>query len=275
MMSLQLRTGGSGEAASGILGDLANQAGNARGGDMYAAYIAWTESAERMLANEFEADVVTALVHTPRYWLLRTASPDTHRLPALIDAEMEGRQRTLLRAREELQSHVRRWQAEPATLVVVDTNLFLEPDHPVDSIDWLAVADSRPGVRLVVPLVVVHELDRLKRQGNQTAGKLARQAIRWLARTLPTNPAWRSERLSGDRFRDVTIEIAVDDGPSRPDDADGVIIEFARQLAAISSLATKLATRDLGMYLRAQAVGVEGLLLHADPGERGDEILRR
>jgi hypothetical protein len=274
MMNLRLRAGANSETACTTLGDLANQAGNARGGDMYQGYVSWTELAERMLANEFEADVVTDLVHTLRYWTLRTVPPDTHRLPALVDAELEGRERVLRRAQAELRAEMRRWRSEPATLVVVDTNIFLEPDRPVESIDWLRVVDSRPGVWLVVPLIVVHELDRLKRQGNSTTAKLARQAIRWLATTLPTNPDWRSHRLSGEAHRGVTVEIVVQDGPARPDDADGVIIDFARQLGTISGMATRLVTRDFGMQIRAQARGVDALLLDTAPGEQGDQVLR-
>ena len=120
----------------------------------------------------------------------------------------------------------------------------------------------------------MHELDRLKRQGNSTTAKLARHAIRWLAATIPSNPLWRSSRLAGDQSRGVTIEIAVDDGPSRPEDADGVILAFSRQLGSVSGIATKLATRDLGMQLRAQATGVDALLLDTAPDGQGDQVLR-
>jgi hypothetical protein len=72
----------------------------------------------------------------------------------------------------------------------------------------------------------------------------------------------------------VTIKIAVQDGPARPDDADGVIIDLARQLGMISGLATRLVTRDLGMQLLAQVTGVDALLLDTAPGEQADQVLR-
>lgn len=72
----------------------------------------------------------------------------------------------------------------------------------------------------------------------------------------------------------MTIKIAVQDGPARPDDADGVIIDLARQLGMISGLATRLVTRDLGMQLLAQVTGVDALLLDTAPGEQADQVLR-
>lgn len=221
MTNLLLRTDADGERACDILRDLANEAGNARSGNMYERYIAWTEDAERMLGNIAEPDVVADLVHTARYWTLRTVPTETHRLPAMVDAELEDRQRAFGKAEKDLRTQRQRWRREAATLVVVDTNIFLQPDRPIQDVDWLAVANSRPGVRLVVPLVVVHELDRLKRQGNTTTAKLARDAIRWLAATLPPDPYCHSDMLSGERHRAVTIEVLVQGGPTRPEDADG------------------------------------------------------
>jgi protein involved in temperature-dependent protein secretion len=51
MTNLLLRTDADGERACDILRDLANEAGNARSGNMYERYIAWTEDAERMLGK--------------------------------------------------------------------------------------------------------------------------------------------------------------------------------------------------------------------------------
>jgi hypothetical protein len=274
MTDLLLRPDADGERACDILRDLANEAGNARSGTMFERYVAWTENAERMLGNVVEAEATADLVHTARYWALRTISPETHRLAALVDAELDSRQQAFTRAEGDLRAQRQRWRSKAATLVVVDTNIFLQQDRPIQDVDWLTVADSRPGVRLVVPLVVVYELDRLKRQGNSTTAKMAREAIRWLATTLPSNPAGRSDLLSGQHHRGVTIEVAVQGGLTRPDDADGVIIGFAQQLKVISGMFVKLVTRDLGMQLRARSLGVDALLLDSAPGESADHVAR-
>lgn len=48
----------------------------------------------------------------------------------------------------------------------------------------------------MVPLVVVHELDCLKRQGNSTTATLARTSLRWLIDILPRDPRGRSGPLT-------------------------------------------------------------------------------
>jgi predicted ribonuclease YlaK len=160
-----------------------------------------------------------------------------------------------------------RWKSLSARLVVPDTNLFLQADAPFETIDWHAALESQRDIRLVVPLVVVHELDRLKRQGNSTTARLARAALRWLAANLPADPNGPPARVAGGGSEPQTaIEVYVQDGPSRPEDADGVIIKLAQQLGRISGRPTVLVTRDLGMRVRAVAVGVNAVQL-PEPSE--------
>jgi hypothetical protein len=223
-------------------------------------YLSWAETAERTLCNVLDSETVTDLIHTPPYWALRTAAEGTPQLISLVLAEAGRCQRKLSEATDELRQERERWQRYPATLVVPDTNVFLQSDAPFEQIDWPAAVGTVRDVRLVLPLVVVHELDRLKRQGNNTTSKLARSALKWLAANLPANPHGKSGRLSeGDPI--TTVEVYVQDGPTRPEDADGLIIRFARQLAIVAEKPTKLVTRDLGMRLRATALGVDTVQL--------------
>lgn len=219
-------------------------------------YLAWAENVERMLPNVLDVDLVDDLVHTQRYWALRTARGDEPRLTPTVLAEMERRQRALNALAAELEGERLRWGPGASTLVVPDTNLFLPQDAPFAEIDWPSLVQSDEAVRLVVPLVVVHELDRLKRQGNSTTAKLARTSLRWLLDVLPRDPQARSGPLSA-VARPTTVEAYVHEGPSRPEDADGLIIEVATWLATVSSQTTVLITRDLGMRLRAVALGVD------------------
>jgi len=167
---------------------------------------------------------------------------------------MERRQRALDALAAELEGE--RLRSGASTLVVPDTNLFLQKDAPVAEIDWPSLVQGDDAVRLVVPLVVVHELDRLKRQGNSTTATLARTSLRWLLDVLPRDPQARSGPLSA-VARSTTVEVYVHEGPSRPEDADRAIIEVTTWLATVSSQTTVLITRDLGMRLRAVALGVD------------------
>lgn len=230
--------------------------------DRLARYLTWSEDVEPQLRNVFQPEFVTDLVRTTGYWTLRTISPDAIRLNTLIRTEYEGRGRAMDGLIQQLKQEQVRWEKKAAPLIVPDTTMFLDKDHPVDSINWAAEIGAKIDARLVVPLIVIHELDRLKRQGNNTTGTLARTAIRWLSERLPKDVDGYSAVL-GDATPATTVEAYVHRGPSRPDDADGIIIEFCLWLAAISNLPTTLLTRDLGMSLRARSQGIE--VVHIRP----------
>lgn len=232
--------------------------------DQLQHYFRWAEAAEPQLANVLALSDARELVRTQAYWVLRTAPPDSVRLNTLINDEYQSRQKALEQLAAELQKQGKRWTDGAAPLVVADTNMFLDKDEAIETIEWATLVDSSIDVRVVVPLVVIHELDRLKRQGNSTTARLAQSAIRWLAATLPV-ASGRSDRVSrGDHG--ATFEAYVHDGPTRPADADGVILDVSRRLATIAGLPLTLATKDLGMSLRASAAGVEVVYLEKMSG---------
>lgn len=228
-------------------------------------YLRWAEDAERMLTNVLDVSLVSEILHTTRYWSLRTSRSDDLRLTPTVLVEMESRRQHLERLVKELDLEQQRWSGGSATIVIPDTNTFLREGEPFEGINWPTVLRSDVEVRLVVPLVVIHELDRLKRQGNSATAKLARAALRWLNSTLPDDPAGRSAPLST-ATPIVTIEAYPHDGPARPADADEVIIEVTRWLGIVAGLPTMLVTRDLGMRIRSRAAGVEARHL-LDPGD--------
>ena len=266
MNVLRLREGASGEAAIQELRNQAREAGNVVGRSagrpdeqILDDYLVWTEQAERLLGNVFDFGIVDSLIYTSRYRLIRTASPEWRRLPALISSEIDNRQRLLNAHADALQEEQQRWRGRAATLVIPDTNMFLQEDAPLENIDWPAAVKSRVDVRLVVPLLVVRELDRLKRRGNQVTVKEARRAIKWLEANLPMTPHGTSAPLSNSPR--TTVEVYVQHEPARAEEVDGLIIEFARQLSSVSRMRTRLVTRDLGMRLQAEALGVDVVTL--------------
>jgi predicted ribonuclease YlaK len=139
------------------------------------------------------------------------------------------------------------------TLVVPDTNIFLDPNNDFANVEWQQAVGDRRTVRVVVPLIVVHELDRSKRNGNKDTSRRARDGLHWLAKHLRVDPSTPPEPLTDG----TTVEVYVHEGPSRPEDADGMIIHFARQVTVLSGQPTILMTRDLGMRLRAQSRGLD------------------
>lgn len=264
----ELREGATGLRAIEALRHVATAAGNLGGQavgrtteQLLELYLDWTDEAERLLGNVFPGDIVNDLIHTSNYWAFRAASGASPRLIPLILREAESRRRVLSELQAELQAERDRWQHPGgATLAVPDTNMFLQAGTPFQDIDWPTALESRGNVRVVIPLIVIHELDRLKRQGNNTTSRLARTSLRWLQSNLPMRPSVRSARLAAG-FPETTVEAYVQDAPTRPEDAGGLIIRFTRQLSRVSELPTKLVTRDLGMRLRAAGLGVDAVQL--------------
>jgi hypothetical protein len=225
------------------------------------SYFDWAADSASTLGHVLPSELAADLIYTRNYWMIRQSGMNPPRLEQFINSELADRRNSLAELRDDLSKELSRWERDSAQLIVPDTNLFLREGISLEKIDWDEVTDSSPdSVRIVVPIMVIYELDRLKRQGNSTTAKLARQAIRWLVATLPVNPNEKSKLISNARPT-TWIEAYVQDGPSRPEDADGVIIRFTRQLAAISRLPTLLVTYDLGMRLRASALGVDSTKL--------------
>jgi len=245
--------------------DAENAANNSPGRsatDMTEVYLHWAETAERQLRNALSAEDVAAIIYTDRHWVLARSRGDEPRLMSMALAELYEQARILNEFAAELKHQRERWRDAPGVLVVPDTNVFLRPDSKVPDIDWPVAMSSGVDVRLVVPIIVVHELDRLKRQGNSTTAKAARAALRWLTEVLPSEPTKRSAPWSSISPA-TTIEVYLHDGPSRPDDADGMIIEVTKWLRLVADRpATKLVTYDLGMRLRATS---QGLAVHQLP----------
>jgi hypothetical protein len=256
---IKLRVGATAESAVEQLRYVATEAGNVSGATSgrpqmqgVEDYLRWTETAERMLGNVLPPDVVSDLVHTRRYWALRTATGGEPRLTPLVLEEIATRKRELDDLATELDTERHRWRGGRVLLAVPDTNMFLQKDAPFESIDWPSALECDTDVRIVLPIIIIHELDRLKRQGNNTTQRMARDALKWLSAILPMTSKCVPVKIS-EQSPATTIEAYVTDGPTRPADADGVIISVTNWLQAVSGLHTKLVTRDLGMRLRAAA----------------------
>jgi hypothetical protein len=233
--------------------------------DAVGYYLSWTEDATGQLGNVLTADAVTDVVQTQAFWQLRAATGAEPRLLATVLHELRNRQTALEALADELRRWRRRWTSESAYVIVVpDTSMFLDPDRGFPDIDWRQVVDNQQSpLRVVVPLAVIDELDRLKRQGNSTTANRAKAAIRWLCGTLPLRLDART-RL--DVPYDASIEVLTEATPRRLVDADLSIIGTTRQLATISGTLAVLVTRDLGMVLRARAGDVQVIHVVAADG---------
>ncbi|MES2171374.1 MAG: PIN domain-containing protein [Actinomycetota bacterium] len=162
---------------------------------------------------------------------------------------------------------------EDERLLVCDTNALVHGKR-FDTLRWNELFAERK-VRIVLPLVVIDELDTIKDRGgsiknnaNRAAGAVLRELD---AKLLPGQALQRME------LRDnVTLQL-VDEpfGHTRLEGHDDEIIRQASYFSSMSEGRTTIVARDRGMRVRAEAAGIDVIPLpldyeRADPEEPFD-----
>lgn len=142
--------------------------------EVYNAYIRWVGDAARRLSFEVALRFVDDLVLTQRCWLLQTIG-NGGGVPVIValNAELDDRSRALERAIDAVNADLS-WSRQPGVLVVPDTSFYLSHPEKLEEVNLAEVLELRgKPIRMVVPILVVDELDGLKRSGQKQ--------IRWRA----------------------------------------------------------------------------------------------
>ena len=146
----------------------------------------------------------------------------------------------------------------PGVIVVPDTSAFVEGTYFTE-LNWqeLANIDAQKPVRLVVPILVVEELDELKR-GRDRARDRARSVLRRLWEL--NSDGKQAGVIPGSR--PVTVEVLVDDSwhVRRPVN-DNEIIERALYVGEITGRGVILAAADYSMLYQSSSAGLKTALV--------------
>lgn len=226
-------------------------------------YLAWADTCESSLRAVFAEPDITARLHTQRYfYLYRHHSADEKWVNTNVavpdpTGQEAASQLTFLKSVAAQVKRLRELSERPGPVLVYDTNSLMHYQPP-DMIAWAALAQRT--ARLVVPLVVVDELDRKQHEGSTKMSQRARQALRALDQTLDGTQLGMAAPVPG--CPNVTLEILMDEaGHTRAASADDEIIERSELLAQITGAPVTVVTADTGMRLRAQAAGLKALQL--------------
>lgn len=154
-----------------------------RGEERLSGYLRWALDQERMLRADLRPAAVESLIYTRRHDLL-VASVGAMTQPnviGMLDAEIDRQ----TRAFGELSADLERWRARWARhsitdFIVPDTNILIEHKDRLDHLDWRALSSLAPDAVpcVVVPRIVIAELDALKAKGQRDAPTHARTALR-------------------------------------------------------------------------------------------------
>lgn len=149
--------------------------------------------------------------------------------------------------------------ARPGQIVVPDTSAFIEGVY-FDQFTWHSLDDltqSKP-VRLIIPILVIEELDAKKSDRNNRVSGRARSVLRRLWELHGSDPA-QPARIPG---RAATVEVFLDDDwhVRRPAN-DDEIVERAVTIKEITGRSVLLASGDYKMLYRAAAAGLRAAIM--------------
>lgn len=219
------------------------------------AYLDWVDNAHNQLHNLVEeADVAEGLT-SQTYWEIYRLEYEAPGAWALLRREIRVQSDRLDRFRDRL-VEPRDFAAHPGRVVVPDTSALVQGVW-FEDLDWVSALRLEPSVRLVVPILVVEELDGIKdRDGFGRAGKRARKVLKRLREVSgQVSPGEPAPVRSG-----VTVEVLVDDDwHQRRPNHDGEIIHQALALQAATGCQVVLTCVDAAMEFRARQRGLKAV----------------
>lgn len=233
--------------------------------DLLRGYLTWAIEAERMLRNHFTSDSISSLIFTPRYWALQTTGANNWELArALVEAEINEQSERLLREKALLDEAQSRWMWG-GVLIVIDTSAIIHGPElwAWDPADDFGLHDET--IQIVVPILVLDELDALKESTKQHTRNRARKTLRWMSEILGSREyslirdGHRADKTSGSPARgDVHLDVLLDEpGHVRLPIADDEIVDRAASIASVSGRQVTVVTNDVGQAYRSRLAGLE------------------
>ena|SRR5271154_5602656 len=160
-----------------MLADLQSRLMNSRGHDDTIPYLASCAEASRQLREHFISVDLTELAERDQRELTLGGAVMT-RPREFLDRTIDIRQVQLVEVRMALEK-LKPFMERPGHLLVIDTSAFIEGAYFTD-FAWRGLASVQAGepIRLIVPIIVIDELDELKR--DRRASERARSVLRRL-----------------------------------------------------------------------------------------------
>lgn len=139
------------------------------------AFLDWANESVRMLGHRVSAADIRSLVLTPGYErllsavgiLTHSATGPQRVLSGLLNREIERQRELFEQAIKDLQEQILRWPPD-FLYAVADTSFYIEHEHKLEDIDFAPLLGSAwhdKRIVLIVPVIVLDELDGLKKRG--------------------------------------------------------------------------------------------------------------
>jgi PIN domain len=244
--------------------DNATGPGTAGAAGRLTSYLEWAARSARMLHHRIKAADIDRLILTRGYDRLLAAAGSltgtdtgTQRvLNGLTDMELRLRAEALDEIISDLQSPNPQWSADDL-YAVLDTSVYIEHDDKLENLDIAPELTAFPDKRfhLLVPMVVIDELDGIKNKGQDLKRWRAAYTVGVLERIF--SPGQRTPGLLREGHYGVRgaidMEILYDPpGHIRLPINDDEIIDRALAARPLAGKSVTLVTFDTGQTFRAR-----------------------
>lgn len=261
---MRLRNPGGIEAAIQTVSQVQGELGNTASGSAtprLVAMIRWIDNwAAPQLGNHFPpTEELFIQLDDTHYRLLGAQNLSELPLNSLLNRESKTWDARLSQVIYELRK-ASVFIKHPGRIVVPDTSALME-GLPFTEYDWHSLDTSLADgpVRIVVPVLVVEELDGHMHSRDRHRKATAKEVLRalWaLHRETPTEPAQLPQTP------DMTIEVFTDgDWHRRRENNDGEIIDQALSVQELTGRPAILATCDYNQAYRAAVPGLKTVLM--------------
>lgn len=242
--------------------------------DQRDAYVRWATSTEQRLQSVLDRPAIEALFDSPRHRDI-CSMPAGNQLATLIHAELDIYCSRFGELAAELEAARGQFSAS-GVYVVPDTSFYVEHPSKFEVIDFrplLAIREEP--VRVVVPILVIDELDGLKRSSDKRARWRARYTLAVIDRVLPfpegsgvlRSADWEPLNRGGIPSGEVSVQIVFDPpGHVREPINDDELIDRAVACQAFTGGVTMI-TYDTGQATRARLAGLRVVKLDHPAGD--------
>lgn len=241
--------------------ELRHQLGNSQSAfdatDGQRYFLTSVEAIESTFSHSFESPDWYDQLYSPGYWAIRAMTPDTTRPMPLLRSESDR----ILRWLDDIEAELKRineqdeWDDKNIPRLILDTSAIVR-EGEFDTFNWEPIVNN-VCVRLILPILVIRELDNLKNSGKEPK---ARKRLRRIHELLNGHGrGWAPIRPG------VTLELLMNPPRHVPLAVnDEEIISRTQYLNGRNGGRLKLISGDYRMVLSAQAVGLDAQLTPAE-----------
>lgn len=233
--------------------------------DQRETYVRWAGRAEQYLGSVLPREGVDKLFDSQRHRDI-CSMPMGSQITMLISAEVDRICAALSALADDFE-RARALFSQRGVYVVPDTSFYIEHPDKIRDVDWRPLLTIREEpVHVVVPILVIDELDGLKRSGDRNTRWRAGHTLGVIDEVVANPPlpgvlhledfSAIDNQTGGIPSGEVTLQIALDPtGHRRLPINDDEIVDRALACQGFAGH-LKMLTYDTGQFTRARAAGL-------------------